>query len=152
MNCFQCERNLSAYLDDELRADERDELEVHLDACETCRAEFESQQAAWEAAQATTAEAAPEALWHGIEDQLRGDGGQAGLQELNLMVKGLSADVQDLRRTVDDLRRLVERAWADEAEDDTDGRVPGERIRVRANPFRPGVPREASIDQLRRSS
>ena len=48
MNCFACERNLSAYLDDELPMDERLEIEAHLDACERCRAEFESHQGTWE--------------------------------------------------------------------------------------------------------
>ena len=70
MNCFQCERNLSAYLDDELPMDERLEIETHLDGCDACRAEFASHQTAWEAAHRVAAEAAPDGLWNGIAEQL----------------------------------------------------------------------------------
>lgn len=153
MNCFQCERNLSAYLDDELPTDERLGVEGHLDGCETCRAEFESHQQAWEAAHQVAAEAAPDGLWQGIESQLHSEGPQAGLEDLTLMVKGLAADVQDLRRTVDGLRHLLEQtAWPDPESGDVYGREEVADIRLRANPFRSGRPREASIEQLRRSS
>lgn len=159
MNCFQSERNLSAYLDDELPMDERLEVETHLEECETCRAEFESHQAAWEAAHQVAAEAAPDGLWQGIESQIREHGPQAGLEELSLMVKGLASEIQDLRRTVDGLRRMFEQAeWAEPGVTDAYGRET-EDIRMRSNPFRVGPPREASIErlpdrieQLRRSS
>ena len=157
MNCFTCERNLSAYLDDELPMDERIELESHLDGCETCRGEFESHQAAWETAHEATADAAPDGLWSGIESQLQdevrtGD----GLQDLTLLLKGLAAEVQDLRRTVDGLRRDLPRdpqmGAPVDATIEAYGRDSADSIRVRDNPFRPGVPREASIDQLRSGS
>ncbi len=152
MNCFTCERNLSAYLDDELPMDERIELESHLDACEICRAEFESHQMAWEMAHQVHAEAAPEGLWEGIADELPDDhASTSGVEDLTLMVKGLAAEIQELRRTVDSLRRDLHGAVSSEVSDPF-GREPAESIRVRGNPFRPGEPREASIDQLRRSS
>lgn len=150
MNCFQCERNLSAYLDDELPMDERLEIETHLDGCDTCRTEFESHQMSWEAAHQVSAEAAPDGLWNGIVEQTGGSG-SGGVEELTLMVKGLASDMQDLRRTVDDLRRVVERAVTPEAgaEDIEHGT---EDIRIPTNPFRPGRPRDARIEALRRSS
>ncbi|MBQ35118.1 MAG: hypothetical protein CME04_01900 [Gemmatimonadaceae bacterium] len=157
MNCFQCERNLSAYLDDELPMDERLEIETHLDGCETCRTEFESHQKAWEAAHQSTAEAAPEGLWQGIENQMD-DGGRADVEDLTLMVKGLAAEIGDLRRTVDDLRTMMQPAQWAEAGTHTDayGREATEDIRVRTNPFRAVHPRDArqpaSIEQLRQSS
>ena len=152
MNCFQCERNLSAYLDDELPMDERLEIESHVDDCEPCRSEFESHQAAWEAAHQAAAEAAPDGLWQGIESQLHEQGGQAGLEELSLMVKGLASEVQDLRRSVDGLRRMFEQAEWEAAPEAPEAHGRADDIRVRANPFRPGPQREASIEQLRRSS
>jgi hypothetical protein len=42
MNCRFVSEQLSAYLDDELEAGLASELKEHLDACETCRKEFES--------------------------------------------------------------------------------------------------------------
>lgn len=147
MNCFTCERNLSAYLDDELPMDERIELEGHLDACAACRIEFESHQTAWEAAHRATAEAAPDTIWQGIEGQFVESGaGQTGIEELALMMKGLAADVQQLRQVVDGLRRDLQAGGG--AYPEAYGTEP-ESIRVRSNPFRPGTPREASIDQLR---
>ena len=54
---------------------------------------------------------------------------------------------------MDDLRRLIEQAvWTEGETVGTYERQGAEDIRVRANPFRPGVPREASIEQLRRRS
>lgn len=153
MNCFSCERNLSAYLDDELPMDERIELEGHLDGCDVCRVEFETHQSAWEVAHRTTAEAAPDGLWEGIESQLQQDlQTNDGIQELTLMVKGLAAEVQDLRRTFDGLRRDLADANPSDPAADAYGREPIDDIRIRANPFRTSEPREARLEQLRRSS
>jgi len=153
MNCFTCERKLSAYLDDELPLDERLEVEAHLDECETCRTEFEQHQKAWEAAGAATAGAAPDGLWQGIERELDADESPTSLEEVALMVKGLASEIHDLRRTVDGLRRQLEQAeWAERgAELEEEERDFG-GIRVSSNPFRPtGRPREASIEHLRRT-
>jgi hypothetical protein len=153
MNCFQCERSLSAYLDDELPMDERLEVETHVDGCGSCRSEFDSQQAAWEAAQQSLVEAAPDGLWRDIEDRLREQGRGTGVEDLTLIVKGLAGEVGDLRRTVEDLQRLIERTVRGEDEySESSHRDPAEDIRVPVNPFRPGRPREARLDQLRRSS
>jgi len=152
MNCFACERNLSAYLDDELPMDERLEIEAHLDECERCRAEFESHQGAWEAGSGVQVGAAPDGLWRGVEAELEAEGPSTTLDDLALMVKGLASEIQDLRRSVDVLNRQAEEAeWEDQATAQAQGREVGD-IRVRSTAFRPGRPREASIDQLRRSS
>lgn len=159
MNCFQCERNLSAYLDDELPMDERLEIETHLDGCESCRAEFATHQAAWEVAHQVAAEAAPDGLWNGIAEQLDTPSG-GGVEELTLMVKGLAAEIGDLRRTVDDMRTMLQQAqWAEGSGPvQAYGRDDGPDIRVRtAGPTVPVMhPRDArqpaTIEQLRRSS
>lgn len=153
MNCFTCERNLSAYLDDELAMDERLEVEAHLDECEACRGEFELHQKAWEAAGAATAGAAPDGLWQGVERELEADGSSTSLEEVALMVKGLASEIQDLRRAVDGLRRQLEQAeWEERATEVAELEREHGDIRVSANPFRPaGRPREASIEQLRRT-
>jgi hypothetical protein len=149
MNCFTCERQLSAYIDDELPAQGRRELEAHLDDCPRCRAEFEAHLAVWEAAHQVRAEAAPEGLWEGIAARLEQPGG-AGvrLEDLALMLRGLAGQVQDLQRSVDGLRKDMEEAevWPAEQAPVRQG------IRVRANPFAPGQPRESSIERLRRRS
>ena len=150
MNCFACERNLSAYLDDELPMDERLEIEAHLDECERCRAEFESHQGAWEASGAALVGAAPDGLWRGIETELEVEGPSTTLDDLALMVKGLASEIQDLRRSVDALNQQAEEAeWEDRAAAQAQGRDVGD-IRVSSKSFRPRRPREASIDQLRR--
>ena len=132
--------------------DERIELEGHLDGCEACRSEFESHQMAWEVAHQVRAEAAPEGLWEGVADALADNvTSKTGVEDLALMVKGLAADIQQLQRTVDGLRRDLHGS-AGEPVTDAYGHEPAESIRVRGNPFRPGEPREASIDQLRRNS
>lgn len=153
MNCFSCERNLSAYLDDELPMDERLEVEAHLDECEACRGEFELHQKAWEAAGASTAGAAPDGLWQGVERELDTDDSATSLDQVALMVKGLASEIQDLRRTVEALRRQLEQAeWAERGGEATEAEREYGEIRVSRNPFRPtGRPREASIEQLRRS-
>jgi len=153
MNCFSCERNLSAYLDDELPADERLEVEAHLDECQACRREFELHEKAWEAAGAATAGAAPDGLWQAVERDLERDEPAITLEQVALMVKGLASEIQDLRRAVDALRRQLEQEeWAERAAEAAEAEREYGEIRVSRNPFRPtGRPREASIEQLRRS-
>ena len=152
MNCFGCERNLSSYLDDELSVEGRLEIEAHLEDCERCRAEFESHQAAWEVAGGVQAGAAPDGLWRGVEANLEEEGSSGSLEDLALMIKGLASEIQDLRRSVDGLRRQVEQAeWSEERElSQAHGGTP--EIRVSTGSFRTTRSREASMEQLRRSS
>ena len=154
MNCFGCERNLSSYLDDELSVEERLEIEAHLEGCERCRVEFGSHQEAWEVAGGLRAGAAPDRLWRGVEADLEEGGREsANLEDLALMIKGLASEIQDLRRSMDGLRRQVEQVeWGvEEREAEGYGRLPDE-IRVGPGRFEAGTPREASIEQFRRSS
>jgi len=145
MNCFACERHLSAYIDDELSLETRLELEGHLDECARCRAEFEGHQAVWEAAHQMQSGPAPDTLWEGIAARLEKPG-PAGvrLEDLALMLRGLAGQVQDLQRSVDEMRQDLDNTAEPEP--------PRQGIRVRANPFVPGQPRESSIERLRRSS
>jgi hypothetical protein len=63
-----------------------------------------------------------------------------------LMLRGLAGEVQDLRHEVAGLRRLLEGGAAvEEREED-------ETIRVQMRRFAQGRPRQASIEQLRRTS
>ena len=152
MNCFACERNLSAYLDDELPMDERLEIESHLDECERCRAEFESHQGAWEAGSAVPVGAAPEGLWRGIEAELEAEGPSTTLDDLALMMKGLASEIQDLRRSVDALNQQAEEAeWEERATAQAQGREVGD-IRVSSKSFGLRRAREAAMDQVRRTS
>lgn len=144
MNCFTCERHLSAYIDDELPPQSRRELETHLDECPRCRAEFEAHQIAWEAAHQLRAEAAPEGLWEAISSHLEKPVESTRLEDLALMLRGLAAQVQDLQRSVGELRQDL--GSTAEPEPQRGG------IRVRTNPFAPGQLRESSIERLRQSS
>lgn len=145
MNCPACERQLSAYIDDQLALETRLELEAHLDQCPRCRADFESHQAVWEAAHLGAGEAPPATLWEGIAAQLEEPIQSTRLDDLALMLRGLAAQVQDLQRGLDELRQDL--GSTAEAEPLRQG------IRVRANPFAPGPPRESSVARLvRRSS
>ena len=145
MNCFACERHLSAYIDDELSLERRLEIEAHLGDCPRCRADFEAHQAVWEAAHQVRGEHAPETLWEGIAARLE-QSGRVGvkLEDLALMLRGLAGQVQDLQRSVDELRQDLDSAA--EPEPLRQG------IRVRTNPFTPGQQRESSVERLRRSS
>ena len=149
MNCPTCERNLSAYIDDELTTDVRLEIEAHLDECATCRREFEAHQAAWEAVGLAPAGQAPEELWQAVETELQPqeEGGATTLEDLALMLRGMAGEMQDLRRTVDGLRREIEAGeWPQEREADEDIRVP-------SRTFAAGRQRPGSIEQkFRRSS
>ncbi len=148
MNCPACERHLSAYIDDELKMDERLKIEAHLDECEACRKEFEGHQTAWEAAGLVQVGPAQEGLFEAIEAELQpeGEGSATSLEDLALMLRGLAGEVQDLRRTVDSLRREVEEGeWAEERE-------AGEEIRVPSRSFASGRLRSGSIEQFKRSS
>ena len=141
MNCFTCERNLSAYVDDQLSHDERVELEAHVSECEPCRAELEAHQATWEAATSLSAGAAPKELWPGIEQQLQQEPATITLEEVALMIKGLASEVQSLRQTVDDMRREIAQTEWSPGEEDT--RRHGD-IRVRPIPFPAGTLRSSS--------
>lgn len=146
MNCAACERNLSAYVDDQLTSEMRLEMEGHLDECEHCRGEFESHQAAWEATHQAQAGRAPEGMWEGIAAELDQEmEASTSLDDLALMIRGLAGEVQDLRREVTTLRReLAVTEGVEEQEDDEDIRLRRRRFTTR--------PREASIEQLRRTS
>ena len=120
MNCFTCERNLTAYIDDELQNDTRLEVEAHLDTCDRCREEYETQLASWEAAGNLRSEPAPDDLWKDIEAELHQKAPDTTLEDLALIVRGLAGEVRDLRRTVDSLRQDLETQPAGNQENDTD--------------------------------
>ncbi len=145
MNYAEFERHLSAYVDDELTAELRLEMEAFMDADETARAEFESHLSIWETAQLAAGGAAPEGLWQGIEAALgSGSGSETSMDDLALMIRGLAGEVQDLRREVQQLRgALAEGEWEEERE------VVGGDIRVRS-PIATEHPRPGRVEQLRK--
>ncbi len=108
MNCFTCERNLSAYIDDELQNDVRLEIEAHLDTCDRCRQDYESQLSAWEAAGNVRVESAPDKLWQALEAELQTKGPDTTLEDLALIVRGLASEVRDLRQAMEGLRQDME--------------------------------------------
>ncbi len=116
MNCFACERNLSAYIDDELSSEVRLEVEGHLEACERCRKDYETHLAAWEAAGDLRAEAAPEGLWQAIESELQQKGADTTLEDLALIVRGLAGEVRDLKQALESLRQDLEAGPVEEQE------------------------------------
>ena len=128
MNCFACERNLSAYIDDELTPEMRLEIESHLDGCETCRKDYETHLAAWEAEGNLRAEAAPEGLWRAVESEVQRKGSGATTEDLALIVRGLAGEVRDLRQAVEALRQGLESGLAEERGDDRERRF--QRLRV----------------------
>lgn len=131
MTCFTCERNLSAYIDDGLTADTRLEVEAHLEACERCRRDYETHLATWEAAGLLRAGDTPDGLWERIESELRKQRPATTMEDLTLIVRGLTSEVRDLRQAVEDLRQDI--ASARRVIRDTD--QPGGGLRVlRANP------------------
>lgn len=142
MNCFSAERNLSAYIDDELPAEARVELENHLDACPSCRAEYESHLRAWETVGLLAPGAAPDDLWQEIEKRLGTAARAPGTEDLALMLRGLAGQVQDLQQSVDDLRRRLEETEQTAAEE-------REHIQVPSNPYRSVRPRQSSVERLR---
>jgi len=107
MNCFTCERNLSAYVDDELSPETRLEVEAHLAECEKCRQDYETHVVAWEAAGRLRPEAAPGDLWREIESELANSGSSTTTDDLALIVRGLAEEVRDLKRSVELLRQDV---------------------------------------------
>ena len=119
MNCFTCERNLTAYIDDEVTSEVRREIEVHLDECEACRQEYETHLASWEVAGNMRTEAVPDDLWQAVEAELQAKGGGGtSTEDLALIVRGLASEIRDLKHIVDGLRQDMETA-AREAEDRT---------------------------------
>ena len=104
MNCFTCEQNITAYIDDELSHDHRREVESHLAECERCRQDYESQMTTWEMASNVDAEEAPGDLWSRIEAQLPKRDSGTSVEDLALIVKGLASEVRELRRTIEEMR------------------------------------------------
>ena len=123
MNCFACERNLSAYIDAELTREARLELEAHLDSWDTCRQEYETQLAAWEAAADLPVPAAPGGLWDAIESVIQAKGPSPTTEDLALIVRGLAGEVRKLRQAVESLRQDLEAV--------VEGEPMGESERVR---------------------
>jgi anti-sigma factor RsiW len=120
MNCFTCENNLSAYIDDELVPDVRREMEGHIGACEPCQKNFETLLASWELAGGTRTDAAPEGLWKSVESMIQEKRNARTTQEdLALMVRGLASEIRDLRQTVASLK------------DQADMRLQGDDVRDR---------------------
>lgn len=156
MNWSEFERNLSAYIDDELTAEARLEMEAFIDDNEEARGELESHLAAWETAQSAQSGGAPDGLWEGIEAGLPvGSSEGTSLDDLALMIRGLAGEVQDLKREMQGLRREVQGGeWTEERE------AASGDIRVRSSvvPEVPrrgnveNVPRRGNIEQFRRSS
>lgn len=147
MNRSEFERHLSAYIDDELTVEIRLEMEAFMDSDEAARAEFESHQATWEAAQSSVGGAAPDGLWDGIEAALGTEGkSETSMDDLALMMRGLAGEVQDLRREVQQLRsELAEGEWEEGRE------AVGGDIRVRST-IVTDRPRRGTVEQLRKFS
>jgi hypothetical protein len=116
MNCFSCEKNLSAYIDDELTAEVRRDVETHLDTCDTCRKEYESHMAAWETAGNLRPESAPESLWRTIETELETRGASTTNEDLALLVRGLAEEVRDIKQALEYLRQDMEAAQSDDGD------------------------------------
>jgi len=110
MTCFTCERNLSAYIDDELTPDTRLEVESHLDACERCRRDYETHLAAWEATGLLRAGTPPDGLYEKIEPEVRRQRPSTTVEDTARIVRGLAGEVRELRQAVEDLRQALERA------------------------------------------
>ena len=136
MNCFSCERNLSAYIDDEAPNDVRLEIEAHLDNCQICRGEYESHLATWETIHTVPAGATPDGLFEDIQAQLGPGAAATSLEDVALMIRGLASEIQDLHRTVEQLRQDVEELDWTEERPAAETRTEREGIRVTsANPF-----------------
>ena len=132
MTCFTCERNLSAYIDDELTANARLEVASHLEMCERCRKDYETHLAAWEAAGLVRSGNATAGLWDRIESDFRKQRPDTTVEDLALIVRELTGEVRELRQTVEDLRQDLRSARTRIVRD---GEQPGGGLRVlRANP------------------
>jgi anti-sigma factor RsiW len=105
MTCFSCERNLTAYIDDELTSETRLEVEGHLEACERCRRDYETHLAAWEAAGLLRAEKPPEGMYDGIESEFRQQRHSVTVEDLSLIVRGLAGEVRELSQAIQALRQ-----------------------------------------------
>ncbi len=132
MTCFACERNLSAYIDDELTADARIEVESHLETCERCRKDYETHLATRDAASLLRSGSAPDDLYERIESEVHKQRPSTPVEDLSLIVRELTGEVRELRQTVEDLRQDLERARTT-ASRNTDQAGEGLRV-LRANP------------------
>ena len=97
------ERNLSAYIDDELTPETRREMETYMDANEEARKDYETHLAAWEAAGYIRAEPASDAIWRTVESSLNQH--NTTTENLALIVRGLASEVRDLKAAVENLRQ-----------------------------------------------
>ena len=132
MTCFTCERNLSAYIDDELTANARLEVASHLEMCERCRKDYETHLAAWEAAGLVRSGNAPDGLWDRIESDVRKQPPATTVEDLALIVRELAGEIRELRQTVEGLRQDLRSARTRIVQD---AEQPGGGLRVlRANP------------------
>lgn len=143
MNCTACERNLSAYIDDQLDGEIRRQLEEHFDACPTCRAEYESHLAVWEAVGSADHPGASGDLWSAVEGQLGQTGQATGIEDLALMLRGLAGQVQELQRSVDEMRRQMEEGEWNAPQEERDV------IQIPTGRYRAARPRAGSLEQLK---
>ena len=150
MNCPACQRQLTAYIDDEVTAELRLDIEAHLDDCSGCRREFDTYQAAFEVTTSSPNEGPRRDLWEGIAAKL--EPGGATNEDLALMIRGLARQVESLEREVAALRVGIE----EEEEHSADQGWSRSDIKVRSKLFSTRKVRPAStpatIEQLRKSS
>lgn len=130
MDCFDCERNISAYIDDELSREARIEVETHLGTCDACREKYETHLAAWEATQRLPPAAAPDGLWQAIESQIETKAAHTTTDDLALIVRGLAEEVRDLKHTVQMLRQDMEVVQRPEPEEEREGIPTYQRLRI----------------------
>jgi len=70
MGCEEIERQLGRYVDKELSAAERDEVEAHLGFCSSCRAELEELRDLVDRIARSDTVSVPDSLWASIEQRL----------------------------------------------------------------------------------
>jgi hypothetical protein len=143
MNCFSCERNLSAYIDDELGTEIRRQMEDHFDQCDSCRSEYNTHLAAWETTTALSASDASTSLWQAIENDLGTNSNATTTEDLGLMLRGLASQVQELQKGLDDMRRQMEESGWNATPEERD------TIQIPSSPYRAVRPRASSVAQLR---
>lgn len=75
MRCSDCQENISAFLDQELKEGRQREIQTHLDACRECRNEFQRSKQEWIWWKSMRAEMNPTRdLWPQIEREIRTTG------------------------------------------------------------------------------
>ena len=95
MNCQECEKNLSRYIDEELSLEQRGNVETHLAACASCREAYRTLSNVWDVLEEIPGAVSDHYFYTRLRSRMSSEAGEArrreGLRRLIISVSTVAA-------------------------------------------------------------